>query len=318
MDSKKNAKLFRPGWAEHAPEGNGPVRQLGEQPPELLVSIVESQEYPIDYRLAAGEALARRGDPRISLTNPSMIDIPAGRVRVGLAESEMDSVFEQSRSFGVMRDVLEFDGPEHLVELSPFRMAKYCVTNTEYYEFEKATGFQNTPTSWSGRHYDRIKSNHPVFSVSYAAALAYCEWLTDLTGRSFRLPTEAEWEFVSSGSDHLRFPWGNEFEPDRANTIETQMMSTTPVGMFANGCSPFGVSDMAGNVEEYTSSSFNDYLGRPIIGTNGARSLEGMRIARGGSFARFHDLTRTSCRHPVCQPDKVVIGFRLVEDLPLH
>lgn len=319
MDSKKNLKSARPGWTDSAAINPGSsARQLKDQSPDLLVSIVESMNYPTDYRLAAGEVLARKGDPRIHTVTPTMIDIPAARVRVGLPETELDGVFEQSRSFGVMRDVLELDTPEHLVELSPFRIGKYCVTNIEYSEFIQASGHESTPTSWIGDRYEAVKSNHPVFSVSFDDAQAYCAWLAEKTGRSFRLPTEAEWEYVSSGRDHLRFPWGDQFEPDRANTIESQMMSTTPIGMFARGHSPFGVLDMAGNVEEYTTSTLGDYLGRPLVHNSIANTLAGNHIARGGSFARFHDLTRTSCRHAVGQPDKVVIGFRLVEDFPLH
>lgn len=85
------------------------------------------------------------------------------------------------------------------------------------------------------------------FSVTCEAALTYCKWLTDTTGRSFRLPSEAEWEYVSGGIDHRQYQWGEHFEPGRANTIEMQMRGTTPVGMFARGHSPFGVMDMAAN-----------------------------------------------------------------------
>lgn len=164
VDNKKNSKSFHSGWTEVATLNSAaPVRPLEEQAPDLLVSIVESLNYPTDYRLAAAEALAKQGDPRIRTTEPSMIDIPAAQVKTGLPENKVDTVCERSRSFGVMRDVLELDSPEHLVQLSPFRIGKYCVTNVEFLDFEKATGFHFTPTSWSAQRYDELKPNHPVF-----------------------------------------------------------------------------------------------------------------------------------------------------------
>lgn len=319
MDTKKQMKPIAANLGEFvSSEASAPSMALEEQEADLLVSIVEGISHPQDYRLAAGEVLARRGDPRISVFDPTMINIPAACIRIGLHEDDMETVFQECRSFGVMRDLVELEGPEHLVELSPFRIAKYCVTNVEFLEFKNDTGFQFTPSSWINKTFDKTKSNHPVFSVSFAAARQYCEWLSEKTKRFFRLPTEAEWEYASSGCEHLKYPWGDHFEDGCANTIEERMFSTTPIGMYAKGDSPFGVRDMAGNVEEYTTNTYKNYLGHAIPDESFAKSLEGQQIVRGGSFARFQDLTRTTSRHAVSQHDKFVIGFRLVEDLPLH
>jgi len=285
---------------------------------EALISIVESSAYETDYRLAAGEILAKRGDPRISLDDPLMMDIPGAYVNLGVSEDDVEELFQANRSYGVMRDSIALEAPPHRIEVLPFRMAKYCVTNEEFNQFVAESGTHHRPSSWHNDQYDSIKANHPVFSVSFEAANEFCQWLSERNKRRFRLPTEAEWEYASSGLQQYKYPWGNQYLDDHANTIESRLMSTTPIGMFARGNSPFGVMDMAGNVEEYTSGRYVTYSGGPIPDDNCMKSLEGALVVRGGSFARFQDLTRTSCRHAVSQPDKFAIGFRYVEEFPLH
>lgn len=293
-------------------------KDIDQQPKDVLVSMVESRDLPADLRLAAGEVLAHRGDPRISFDCPLMVDIPAARVRVGLAEEEVESTFQECRSFGVSRDMIELESPQVELEVQSFRVAKYCVTNQEYQRFLSETGHDESPSSWEAGRFDPVKGNHPVYSVSFESAAAYCRWLSERTQRRFRLPSEIEWEYVSGGLEHKKYPWGNFFEADRANTIESMMMSTTPVGMFARGLSPFGIFDMAGNVEEHTTSYFQRWNDSSLTNDDVLKLFEGQRVVRGGSFARFNDLTRNTSRHVTNQHEKYVIGFRLVEEFRLH
>lgn len=90
-----------------------------------------------------------------------------------------------------------------------------------------------------------------MWSVSKAAASMYASWLSQRLGRRFWLPTEAEWEYAASGGDDREYPWGNIFHPDATNTAEAGPLSTTPVGIYPTGRSPFGVDDMASNVQAY-------------------------------------------------------------------
>jgi len=115
------------------------------------------------------------------------------------------------------------------------------------------------------------------------------------------------------GDKGFEFPWGEEYNPNHANTIEEGILSTTPIGMYPLGDSPFGVMDMAGNVEEYTSSDYRAYADGETIADDLLTSEGSYRIARGGSFTRFSDLARTRRRHGWYKKEIYIMGFRLAE-----
>ena len=271
---------------------------------------------PLPERLVAGNILALIKDPRIDTLNPEMIAIPGGDVSIGLDESEVDSVLYRFGHIGLDAKWILKECPEHVVSLKDFRIGKYPVTNSEYRDFLLDTQYAELPTSWEFRRYPAEKSNHPVYTLDAKAADMYAAWLSQKTGRAFRLPTEAEWEHAAAGWGRLEFPWGNEFEPDFANTVETGIFSTTPVGIFAEGDSPFGVSDMAGNVEEYVLDLYAPYSRGQFIDDHLVQLNGEYRVARGGCFSRLRDLARTRRRHgrnPASQT--YAMGFRLAEDV---
>jgi toxoflavin biosynthesis protein ToxD len=107
-------------------------------------------------------------------------------------------------------------------------------------------------------------------------------------------------------------PWGSDFEAHRANTVEGGPLQTTPIGIYPEGASPFGLFDMAGNVEEFVADLYTPYPGgqaiRDELGTEGS-----YRIARGGSFTRHGDLARCRRRHGWYNSELYAIGFRLAE-----
>ena len=97
-----------------------------------------------------------------------------------------------------------------------------------------------------------VRLNHgtqPVVGVSWYEARAYCSWLAAQSGLDVRLPTEVEWEAAAGGASGRRCPWGNGEEPTRANTIESRIKRTTPVGTFVEGDSPEQVADLGGNAQ---------------------------------------------------------------------
>jgi formylglycine-generating enzyme required for sulfatase activity len=171
------------------------------------------------------------------------------------------------------------EGPLHKVYVQAFYIDQYEVTNEQYKSFADATG-QRPPRHWKGDIYPPEKANHPVIYVSWFEANAYCHWV----GK--RLPTEAEWEKAARGTDAFRFPWGNSFDPLKANTPQrwlalNQEADTMPVGSFDDGKSPYGVYDMAGNVYEWTSSWYKPYANNAVPNVHYG---EKNKIVRGGSW----------------------------------
>jgi formylglycine-generating enzyme required for sulfatase activity len=281
-----------------------------------LAMCCEDPTKELSSRLAAGQLLALLGDPRIVTRYPAMITVPGGRVHLGLDPTDLDRVMVALRGLGLDRAWIAKECPRHAVDLKSYAIGKYPVTNQEYRDFLLATGDRPLPDSWHFRRFPKERSNHPVYSVSPEDADAYAAWLSRITGRRFRLPTESEWEFAAAGPDGLEFPWGHDFEPDHANTAETGLFQSSPVGVFVDGNSPFGLSDMAGNVEEYVSGLYTAYPGGAWVSDHLVEIHGAYRIARGGGFARFRDLARTRRRHGG-NPRSVAytMGFRLAEDI---
>lgn len=285
-----------------------------------LAQIVECGQTKLETRLAAGLMLGLLGDPRVKTDDPVMCEIPGGNVSIGVPLDKVQTVVEEYRSFGIKTEWIEKEAPRHEVELKPFRIAKYPVTNAEFAAFLRETNCNEIPTSWSFGRFNPALSNHPVHTVSDQAAQEYAEWLSQRLERRFRLPTEAEWEYAASGPSGMEFPWG-EFAEDCANTLESGLLMTTPVGCFPKGASPFGALDMAGNVEEWTLSFYRPYTGGRVVADDLAElaadhSRDGQyRVCRGGAFTRFRDLARCQRRHGPVGTDLYPISFRIVEDL---
>ncbi|KAF0190647.1 MAG: serine/threonine protein kinase [Gammaproteobacteria bacterium] len=193
---------------------------------ELRLTSTES------YSVAEAEALLTAGEWQELET---LITVPAGQFIMGT-------------NFG-RADVQ--DKPQHVQSLPAFQIDKYPVTNAQYARFVAATG-RRPPLHWKNGRIPARLEKHPVTMVSWFDAKKYAEW----AGK--RLPTEAEWERAARGTDGRRWPWGNNMDPERLNTYY-QVGSTTMVGSYANGASPEGVMDMAGNVSEWVADDFLPY-----------------------------------------------------------
>lgn len=283
--------------------------------PEALCTLCEDESRSLEERLAAGNLLALIGDPRINPLAPSMAAIPGGVATLGTAPQDVDDIVERYKDTGIIAEWIRKECPMFEVRLSPYAIGQYPVTNLEYWHFVRDNPSAELPTSWAFGRYPAEKANHPVHTVTEEAAEAYCRWLSDKTGRSFRLPTEFEWEYAASGPQRWEFPWGDTFQEDHANTVETGLLVSTPVGIFPHGRSPFGLFDMAGNVEEYVACDYRPYPNGEDVEDDLVHSLGTYRIARGGSFTRLRDLARCRRRHGRYPRDIYVIGFRLAEDV---
>jgi iron(II)-dependent oxidoreductase len=166
-----------------------------------------------------------------------MIRIPAGVFVMG---SDDPRTGDQNR-------------PAHKVRMPAYKIDKFLVTQAEYARFVAAKRYR-PPLDWKqGRIPNGLKL-HPVTMISWYNARDYCAW----AGK--RLPTEAEWEKAARGSDARRWPWGNDMRPDSLNTYY-KIGHTTPVNQYPQGASPFGVMDMAGNVQQWVADQFSPYPG---------------------------------------------------------
>ncbi len=166
------------------------------------------------------------------------------------------------------------------------------------------------------------KNNYPIVDVNWYDAVAYCEWLTTKTASTYKLPTEAQWEYAAVGTNgHITYPWGNTFYSNYCNWQEGGLVdgyaNTSPVGSFENGKSPFGVYDMAGNVWEWCRDWYkSDYYSvSPIsIPPECYDSSSAKKVDRGGSWGHNSSFARCSVRSKGLPDTRVPrLGFRVTK-----
>jgi formylglycine-generating enzyme required for sulfatase activity len=171
-------------------------------------------------------------------------------------------------------------------------------------------GPPQAPAYWDDSRFNQ--PGQPVVGVSVYEAEAYCAWLTEVVGRTIRLPTEYEWE-AAAGAGARTFPYGDQFDPWAGNTFELHVRSTTPVGVFPAGVSAFGCHDLSGNVFEWTASPALPY---PYpAGLVGSDEPGSPRICRGGSWRHHQQRARVAYRgRGQCFVRNDDLGFRIAAD----
>ena len=155
----------------------------------------------------------------------------------------------------VDKDASANEQPQHRLYLPEFYIGKYPVTNEQYAAFVKATR-QAAPQYWKKSQIPAGKENHPVVNVSWKDAVAFWQWLSQASGKTIRLPTEAEWEKAARGGDGRIYPWGIDPPTKELCNFGDNVGDTTPVGQYPAGASPCRALDMAGNVWEWTGSLY--------------------------------------------------------------
>ncbi len=259
-------------------------------------------------------------------TPEGMVLIPAGTFQMGSEDEEAG----------------DDEQPVHTVHLDAFYMDKYEVTNAQFKAFLDANpewGKDNIEDryniedrfhkglylrEWTDNNYPAGKADHPVYQVSWYAAMAYTEW----TGK--RLPTEAEWEYAARGGlAGKKYPWGDTISPADANYWDSGIGDTTPVGQYAaNG---YGLYDMAGNVREWCLDVY-DFKGLYAVSENNRNPIasgeslqelrenftsipeDSYRVLRGGSWFQTAQYLRVASRewNKPTYAD-AVLGFRCVQ-----
>lgn len=240
---------------------------------------------------------------------PETVAVPAGAFLMG-----------SPTGTGVPDD----EQPQHTVELDYFRIGRYPITNREYAAFIKAQPEWPAPVKvgWFLREPPADLLDHPVVGVTWYDALAYCRWLSEETGKNYRLPSEAEWEKAARGLEGLLYPWGNEWLDGYCNAGSDHL---TPVDAYPAGVSPYGCYDLLGNVQEWTTTLWGDDRQRPGYAypyqtTDGRENLADdphrprlRRIHRGGSFKDAPAALRCAARdHDRPTSANMARGFRIV------
>ena len=222
------------------------------------------------------------------------VTIPAGKFLMGISDKEI----EYANTLCLDCDFSD-ERPQRWVDLPAYRIGKYEVTNRQYAQCIKAG-------SCVGSAFGEGKDLHPVVSVTWHDAKAYCEWVGG------RLPTEAEWEKAASWDAESQtkfvYPWGNDDPTSALLNYNFNISDTTPVGKYPAGEN--GLFDMAGNVWEWTSSLYQPYPYEASDGREDMSSSES-RVLRGGSWYYLVSNLRTSSRSSYDPTDAFnLLGFR--------
>ncbi|HVP21212.1 MAG TPA: SUMF1/EgtB/PvdO family nonheme iron enzyme [Anaerolineaceae bacterium] len=248
-----------------------------------------------------------------TISEPVMIQIPEGPFFMGTSDQQIENLLanEDWAQEWYDKDLFTSEQPYHELNLPGYDMAKYPVTNLEYFQFIMATGHR-APRGWAGFHYLDGTEEFPVVGVSLQDAITFIKWMNGLFNRDYRIPTEAEWEKAARGPDGRVYPWGDDFDPWRCNTDESGKRAPSPIGSYSpGGDSQYGVTDMAGNVWEWTISQFMPYPYNPNDGREVRKPTTKLAV-RGGAWYYSRKLARCASREGVLA-DYVSgsLGFRL-------
>jgi formylglycine-generating enzyme required for sulfatase activity len=275
---------------------------------------------------------------------PAMVVIPTGSFTMGAPESE------EGRA--------DAEGPRHQVTLAKgFAMARTTISVGQFREFVRASGYQpdsvrlggasvydersgalhdDAQATWQDDYAGRpAGDNLPVVNVSWRDARAYAEWLSQRTGKRYRLPSEAEFEYALRGGTQTRYWWGQQAptrkvenltgNADRSSsgrrwnnafpTYRDGYWGPAPVMSFA--ANPFGLYDMGGNVSEWTADCWHDsYLRAPTDGSAWINPGCSVHVVRGGSWGSSPDQVRSAYRQGAeGEVRSARVGFRVVREL---
>ncbi|MCG6895855.1 MAG: SUMF1/EgtB/PvdO family nonheme iron enzyme [Thiocapsa sp.] len=265
--------------------------EAGPEPP----SVVEAPASEPVTTVPVAPPPTQRDRLRSGAFGPTLVMLQGGR-------------FQMGHNLTIANDF----GPAHEVSIEPFLMGAYEVTFDQFDRFVRSTGRDSPPDFGWGR------GSRPVVGVSWDDARAYASWLSRETGRSYRLPTEAEWEYGARAGGRGSYWWGFGLEPGRAVCFDCgsawDRRSTAPVGSFEP--SPFGLFDTAGNVTEWVADCYHaSYRDAP---GDGRARLDGNcthRVARGGGFNKPASSMRAYVRERFVPETRLnVLGFRIARD----
>ena len=312
----------------------GGEKYLASLPPRLL-ALFQSDLSPIE-RAEAGRVLAALGDPReeiLQIEKMLFCRVPAGEFTMGEnKEAHQVSLPE----FYISRFPISNSQFDQFVKAEGYKQENYW-KEAQQAGYWSDAGFKgrfdnearNAPDD-NGAPFNF--SNHPVVGVSWYESLAFTRWLEEKirTKEQFNvldeknpvrlkadfhicLPSESEWEKASRGTAGRKYPWDGEFNPNFANVSETGINTTSAMGCFPKGISPYGLLETSGNVWEWMRSEYEDSPYRADDGRENLSKKVQYRSLRGGSFGGGSDVARCAYRFGF-DPDYWFryYGFRVV------
>jgi len=227
---------------------------------------------------------------------PKMVALPGGEFRMG-----------GTGAFGAD------ETPRHLVRVRPFAMSVYEVTFADYDRFAAATGRRKPSSNGLDR------KTTPVFNVSWDNALAYAKWLSKQTGRKYRLPSEAEWEYAARAGATSSYWWGTDKGKGMAHCFDcgTELNTSRPARVGSYPPNPFGLYDTAGNLYEWVHDCYHrNYQGAPDDGSVWEGGDCSVRMVRGGAYRSPATSMRVESREKFpSNKGQYNVGIRLARDL---
>jgi formylglycine-generating enzyme required for sulfatase activity len=289
-----------------------------------------------------------------------MVLIPAGEFKMGSGESAEETAAFFKKNYGMIfltADYFKDDHPQHRVRITkPFYLGTYHVTRGQFRQFVKDSGYKtdaekddhpgaigwnpekqefgfNKDYSWRNMGFQQT-DEHPVVNVSFNDAVGFCNWLSRKEGKTYRLPTEAEWEYACRAGTTTRYYSGDDPEmlAKVANVADATFKAkfpawkwtikasdgyvfTAPVGQFKPNA--FGLYDMHGNAWQWCADWYgDDYYGRSPADDPKGPDTGDRRVLRGGSWMDFPSNPRSAARHWVAPADRTGFpGFRVARTL---
>ena len=287
--------------------------------PELAAVVIGK---PIGARIVQDVGVDPRKQPNFAVFKdvdapwcPEMVVIPAGTFLMGSPPGEKGREDDE--------------GPQHCVTIGyRFGIGRYPVTVGEYRHFVEATDrcHRGGMFVWTGSGWEHDNAKtwrdpgfaqsdlHPVVGVTWDDAQAYVEWLSHVTSKIYRLPSEAEWEYACRAGTTTHYSFGVEITNTQANHA-MKVGRTTEVGAYPPN--PWGLGDMHGNVFEWVKDALHDsYQGAPLDGRAWVDHAGAGRVFRGGAWNVSQPFLRSACRGgsiPLLRG--AYLGFRLARGL---
>ena len=226
-----------------------------------------------------------------------MIAIPGGTFLMGSPENEAERQ--------------DYESPKHQVTVPSFFMGKYPLTQAQYQAI-----LGSNPSYFKG-------NNRPVETVSWDDAVLFCQKLSQRTGKSYRLPSEAEWEYACRAGTKTPFSFGDNITPDLVNYDGNYPYKSAPKGKYREQTTDvetftpnsFGLYDMHGNVWEWCEDDWHEnYINAPTDGSAwNSRSGNNTKTLRGGSWYRDARFCRAANRYGYSRDSRYdYYGFRVV------